>query len=139
MKTNIALFFSTAVLILLFTSCGENLTSEKLLGKWNYVKVESLHHLEEDLSDEEVAENAPSITFSKNGDLVIIWGKEVLSKGKFKVEGDIIRYTESLPNGVTRPIPYLVKKLDENNLVFETMEEQATRITARKDAAAGGQ
>lgn len=125
-------FLFSCLLCLFLVSCRHKLNPDELYGKWNYVKVESLTNPEENLSDAEVKVESPSIEFSKNGELTIIWGRRVLSKGKFTLENEIIRYVEELPGGATRPIPFLIKQLSGNQLIFETMDREGTRITAIK-------
>lgn len=120
------------IAVLFIAACTRNIKPGELYGKWNYIRVENPKNAEESLSEQEVAEQAPYIEFSENGSLVIMWGGKKLSSGKFKMEGDIIRYTESLPGGVKRPIPFAVKKLTADELVFETLEQDYTRITARR-------
>jgi hypothetical protein len=125
-------FLLTILVCPLILSCRKKIEVEKLYGEWRYVKVESLSNADENTTDEELAENSPSIKFYKNEELIIIWGNEVLSTGKFKIEGEIIRYVETLPGGATRPILFLVKKLTPRELVFETMKQEVIRVTARK-------
>lgn len=120
------------LLSILIISCGPAVSLEDLYGEWKYIQVESPKNPEESLSAQEVEQENPSITFSKDGDLIIMWGGKKLSNGKFHIEGKLIRYKENLPGGKTREFPFLIKKLTGEELIFETMEQQPTRITARK-------
>jgi hypothetical protein len=61
-----------------------------------------------------------------------MWGGKLLSYGTFRMEDNMIRYKEVLEGGTTREFPFLIKKISENRLVFETMEQDATRITAER-------
>jgi len=84
------------------------------------------------MPDDEVKANSPSIKFSGENDLVIIWGGRQLSNGKFRMEDRMIRYKENLEGGQTREFPFLVQKISADSLVFETMEHDFTRVTAVK-------
>jgi hypothetical protein len=103
---------------------------ETLYGQWNYIKVESPSNPEENLTEEELLEQVPSISFTADHNLTIMWGGKRLSYGKYRIEGNLIRYTENLGGGRTREFPFLVSKLTDKELVFETMEQNATRVTA---------
>ena len=119
--------------VCLLGSCSEDIKPEQLYGEWKYVKVENPHQNPPlVMSDEEVKAENPSIRFSKNNDLVIIWGGKRLSYGKFRMDGSMIRYKENLPGGVTREFPFLIKEITPQRLIFETMEQDATRITAER-------
>ncbi|WP_423146928.1 hypothetical protein [Rubrolithibacter danxiaensis] len=130
MKRSIYFFILLAVFWI--NSCSSGINTGDLYGEWKYLKVEELHDPSQNLSAQEVAEQSPSIRFSEDGKLVIMWGGKILSHGKFKMEGNIIRYTEDLPGGTTRPIPFLIKEINSKKLVFETMAQESTRITAEK-------
>ena len=45
----------------------------------------------------------------------------------------MIRYTEDLPGGQKREFPFLIKSLSEKELVFQTMEQNFTTVTALKE------
>lgn len=117
---------------LFLLSCSSSVDPRELYGEWEYVKILNVRSPEESTTKEEIAEESPSIRFSENNDLVIMWGGKQLSHGKFRIEGNMIRYTENLPDGKTREFPFLISELTEDKLVFETMENQATRVTARR-------
>lgn len=128
-----ALPFFTIVILLLFISCARSVKPEQLYGEWKYVKVENPNqHPPYIMPYEEVKAQSPSIQFSKSNDLVIIWGGKRLSYGTFRMEDNMIRYKEVLEGGTTREFPFLIKEISENKLVFETMEQDATRITAER-------
>lgn len=114
----------------LCVSCSRSLQLEDLYGEWKYVKVETPKNAEENVSAEELAELTPSIHFSRENDLVIMWGGKRLSHGKFRIEGRMIRYKEYLGEGKTREFPFLVSKITATELVFETMNRESTRVTA---------
>lgn len=126
------LLFLLLSLSLFMISCGGAVNPENLYGEWKYIGVESPKNPEEGLTAEELKIENPSIIFSKDGGLIIMWGGKELSNGKFHIEGKLIRYTENLAGGKTRNFPFLIKKLTGKDLIFETMEQQPTRITARK-------
>jgi len=116
--------------IFILISCGGAVKQEDLYGNWDYIKVESPSNSEENLSDQELLEAKPSISFTSSQDLTIMWGGKRLSYGKFRIEGNLIRYTENLGGGQSREFPFLISKLTDKELVFETMEQNATRVTA---------
>jgi hypothetical protein len=120
------------LVVIFFTSCSGAIKPEDLYGEWHYVKVLDIQKPSESTTPEELAAAKPSIIFTKRGDLIMIWGGKQLSKGKFRIEGKMIRYTENLPEGKTREFPFLVSELTKDQLVFETMEREGIRVTARK-------
>ncbi len=125
-------FFCCTLLLFITISSGCNRTiePEELYGEWKYIRVESPREDPPVMSDEELAAQNPSIIFTKNKDLVIIWGGEKLSHGKFRMDGQMIRYKENLAGGTTREFPFLIKSLSDQELVFETMSQELTRVTA---------
>ena len=126
------LFTVILVLIFLFlSSCSNSIAPEDLYGRWKYIMVTNSNP-EESLTVGEIRQQAPSITFSKNQELVIEWGGKRLSYGKFRMEGRIIRYTETLDGNRTLEFPFLITKLTDNELVFQTMEQEFTTVTAEK-------
>lgn len=120
------------VIALCLVSCSSSINPEDLYGEWQYINILNVRNPAESTGDEEIAAQKPSILFTKNKDLVITWGGKLLSHGKFRIDGKMIRYTENLPQGKTREFPFLVSELTEDKLVFETMESEATRVTAKK-------
>lgn len=117
----------------LLQSCTTHVNPEQLYGEWTYIKVENPNSNPPDsVTAAELAQQKPSIIFSKDNDLVIMWGGAKLSSGKFRIDKNMIRYTESLKDGNTREFPFLVSRLNEDQLVFETMEQSGTRVTAIK-------
>ncbi|HEY0668385.1 MAG TPA: hypothetical protein VGD22_09440 [Sphingobacteriaceae bacterium] len=117
---------------LCLVSCSSSIKPEDLYGEWQYINILNVHNPAESTGEEEIAAQKPSILFTKNNDLVIMWGGKQFSHGKFRIDGKMIRYTENLPEGKTREFPFLVSELTEDKLVFETMESEATRVTAKK-------
>ncbi|MDO8992964.1 hypothetical protein [Daejeonella sp.] len=118
-----------AFLLLFFSSCNNSIEQKDLYGKWNYVKVVNADP-EDITSDEELKQASPAIIFTEINDLIIEWGGKQLSKGKYKLDSKMIRYTESLEGGRTREFPFLIRKLSDNELVFQTMEKNYTLVTA---------
>jgi len=120
------------VCLLFFTaSCKSTIERKDLLGRWNYIKVVNADP-EDITSDEELKQASPAIIFTETNDLIIEWGGKQLSRGKYKLDGKMIRYTESLQGGRTREFPFLISKLSDNELVFQTMEKNYTLVTAIK-------
>ncbi len=118
---------------LLAGSCTSN--DRLLYGSWQYIGLESPHQNPPEVTPEaQVKEANASITFTKDGTFTILWADTVLSRGTFKVERDLIRITEQLPGNKTRSFPFIIKKLDETTLVFETARRDAVRVTAVRKA-----
>lgn len=120
------------ILAVTLYACKHSIKPKKLYGKWRYVKVESPRNPEENLSDDEVARANPFIEFTESGDLVMTWEGKRLSYGKFRVEGALIRYSENLPGGQKREFPFLVSRLTDDEIVFETMNQDPVRVTAKR-------
>lgn len=120
------------LIFILILSCSKNIKSEDLYGRWDYIKVDNLNP-QDTLPDGELELQSPAIIFNKNNDLIIEWGGKKLSSGKFRMEGEMIRYTEDLPGGHKREFPFLIKSLTEKELVFQTMEQNVTTITAFRE------
>jgi hypothetical protein len=123
-----------ALLILsLHSSCNQSVKPEQLFGTWRYTKVDYPNQKPAaGMSNAELRSANPSIVFSKNMELKIIWGGKLLSSGTFRMDGKMIRYKENLQNGATREFPFLVEKISSEQLIFSTMEQDASRITAQK-------
>jgi len=101
-------FILTILLTLSFASCKPSVTPEKLYGKWNYIKVEDPNANPPDsVKKTELEEQAPYILFSKNNDVVIVWGGKLLSHGKFRLDGSNIRFKEILADGKNKGISVL--------------------------------
>jgi len=116
---------------LLFLSCSGSIDPKDLYGEWNYVKVVNADP-EEITSDEELKQARPAIFFSESQELKIVWGGKQISEGKYKLDAKMIRYTETLEGGRTREFPFLISKLTDTEIVFQTMEKNYTRVTALK-------
>lgn len=120
--------------LLFFSSCGISVKPENLYGKWKYIKVQNPNASPPDsVSSDDLAAQAPSIEFSKNNQLTIVWGGKVLSHGRFHTEGQNIQYTETLADGKTRTFPFWVSKLTDKVLVFETKGTDGSRVTAVRE------
>lgn len=121
--------------IISVTSCKPALKPESLVGKWNYIKVENPYspNPPDTVSAQELADKHPYIRFSQNGVLLMMWGGRVLSHGTYKLENGNINYTEQMPDGKTRTFPFWIKKLTDTEIIFETKEDDAIRVTARKE------
>jgi len=121
-------------LIVLFASCKPAIKSSDLYGTWKYVKVENPNENPPDsVKHNELTAQSPFIKFTKSDSLIITWGGVVLSHGKFKMDGMNINYTENLSDGTTRKFPFYISKITDKDLVFETLGEHGTRVTAIKE------
>ena len=129
-KCTLSLFFFAA---LLFSACKPAIKPGDLYGKWNYTKLEKPNANPPSVEpDWKLKIEKPYIEFSKNNDLIIMWGGKILSHGKFITDGKNIRYTESLPDGKTREFPFWVMKLTDKEIVFETLGQDGSMVTATK-------
>jgi hypothetical protein len=121
-------------LVVLLTSCKPAIKSADLYGTWKYLKVQNPNETPQDsVGHDELLAQAPFIRFTKSDSLIITWGGKVLSRGKFVMDGNNINYTEILPDNSTREFPFYISKIDGKNLVFETLGEHGTRVTAVKE------
>jgi len=125
------LLSAIGIILPLLSACSNSTEPEELYGRWNYVKVENTDP-RDSLPNGELELQSPAIIFGENKDLIIEWGGKKLSSGKFRMEGKMIRYTEDLPGNQKREFPFLIKSLSETELVFQTMEQNSTTVTARK-------
>jgi len=122
------------ILIVFITSCKPAIKSTDLYGTWKYLKVANPNETPPDsVGHHELLAQAPFIQFTKSDSLIIIWGGKVLSHGKFVMDGNNISYTETLPDNSTRKFPFYISKIDGKNLVFETLGEHGTRVTAVRE------
>ncbi|EHQ29267.1 hypothetical protein [Mucilaginibacter paludis] len=129
-------FIIYSVLLIVATSaCNRVIKPDMLIGKWNYVKVENPYspNPPDTVSARELAEKSPYIELTSNGKLVMMWGGKLLSSGTYQLDKDNIIYTEHLANEQTRKILFWIKAIDENEIVFETKEDDIVRVRAKKD------
>lgn len=127
--------FCLVALTVMVLSCTPSVKQEDLYGTWKYTKVENPNQgTPNAASGDELKENDPSISFSTSDSLKMIWGGKVLSRGTFKLEYPTIAYKEQLPDGTTRNIRFLIKRFANDEIVFETMEADAVRVTAKRTA-----
>lgn len=112
-------------------SCGSPMAESDLHGRWKYLEVSNPEqrpvHVQR---GEELEAQDPSVTFSEDGRLLMIWGGKTLSQGTFKVEFPNIVYQEKMPDGKSRIIRFLVKKFEKDTLVFQTQEADPVRVKA---------
>ena len=119
--------------VLILGACTFTLDQEKLVGSWDYVEIENLNPGSEDSTTlADLRKAKPYIQFSKDNQLNIFWEGKKLSSGTYRIDGKMIRYKEDLRDGGEREFPFLVSKLSENELVFETMTSEGTKVTAVK-------
>jgi len=126
-KTTLLALFSVLLL-----SCHQGIKPGALYGDWKYTKIDKPKSDDptDTVSNADLADNAPYISFLKNNQLIIHWGGKVLSHGSFNIEGNNINYTEQLPSGQKRTFPFWVSKLDDKNIIFETLDNEGSRVTA---------
>lgn len=128
MKINI-FFISFSALVL--ASCSNAIDEDQLYGRWNYIEVKNFNP-PDSLSRDELTAQAPAIVFSIDNKLVIEWGGKQLSHGTYKMDRKMIRYTEFLEGGGKRDFPFLINELGDKVLIFQTMEQNYTRVKAKK-------
>ena len=115
------------------TACKLSIKPADIYGKWKYIKIENLDiRTTTSVTSEELESESPYIRFSKNDSALIWWGGKVLTHGSYRIEGNQIMFKEILPGGKTREFPFIVSKLDDKNIVFETTGDDAARVTAVK-------
>jgi hypothetical protein len=118
---------------LFFQACSVSVDEKKLTGTWEYIRIENLNPASQDSTTTADLKMArPFIQFKKNSELQIYWSDKVLSSGTYHVDGSMIRYKEDLSDGQQREFPFLVKKLTDDELIFETMSREGTRVFTRK-------
>jgi hypothetical protein len=118
---------------LLMSACNHSVTSTDLYGKWNYTKLEHPNQTSPGTSDSELHEQAPYIEFTKADSLRMFWGGQLLSHGTFTVDGTNIQYKEILADGSTRSFPFYISSFKDSIMVFETLGEDASRVTVVKE------
>lgn len=123
-----------SLVLILFNACKPSIVPDKLYGKWDYTKVENPNMNPPDsIAKSEIRENKPFIQFSRDQSLIIHWGDKVLSHGTFTIDGDNIIYREQLTGGKVRQFPFWVSKITSKEIVFETLGEEGSRVTAIKE------
>ena len=127
-------FIAIAAALALFTSCKNTIKRDALYGKWKYIKIENTSvSSTSNVTSEQLEAEEPYIQFSKNDSLLIWWGGKVLSHGSYKIDGEKIQVKEILADGKTREFPFIVSKLDDGNLIFETTGDDGARVTTVKE------
>jgi hypothetical protein len=128
------IFLVSLVICAFLTACKSPLKPGNLYGKWKYIKIENTDiRATTNVTSEQLEAESPYIRFSKNDSLLIWWGGKVLSHGSYKIDGDKIQVKEILADGKTREFPFIVSKLDDKNLVFETTGDDGAKVTAIKE------
>lgn len=127
------LYTILSFLAVLLNGCSYFTSEKDIIGEWKYIEIKNLHgDPRDEISTEELKNLSPSIIFSKQGDLKIMWDNKLLSNGKYVLEGNIIRFTENLPEGKTRQFPFLIVEINNHTLKFQTMVQDATIVTAER-------
>jgi hypothetical protein len=122
-----------ATLLAFFAACKPGLSPERLYGKWKYIRVEKPQSPGDSVTRFDIAEQKPNIVFNKDNTLQIYWGGKVLSHGKFSTTGQDIKYIEDLGDGKTRDFPFAVNELTDKKIIFETLGEDGSRVTAVRE------
>lgn len=121
------------ICVLACAACSLSVEQEKLVGRWDYLKIENLNPSSDDSTTAaDLKQAKPYIYFSADHKLQIYWDGKLLSSGDYKLDGKMIRYTEKLPDGGKREFPFLVSSLSDSQLVFQTMSREGTSVTAVK-------
>lgn len=116
-----------------FTACTPGLSPERLYGTWNYTRVEKPKSPGDSVTRFDIAEQKPSIVFNKDNTLQIYWGGKILSHGKYTTAGMDIKYKEDLGEGKTRDFPFSVSELTDKKIIFETLGEDGSKVTAVRE------
>lgn len=124
---------TAAILLCLLASCQLSIKPETLYGKWKYLKIENNSVAStNNVTPEQLQSEEPYIKITKDS-LMIWWGGQVLTHGTYKIDGNKIQFREIQPGGKIREFPFIVSKLDEKNLVFETKGDDGSKVTAIKE------
>jgi len=128
-------FIPLLLVVICAAACKpKTMDAAKLYGKWKYIKVENPNATPPDsVPTYRIQEDQPYIELKQTDSLKIVWGGKVLSHGKFKVTGNNIDYTETLGKGQTREFPFIVSKLTDKDIVFETNGDDGSRVTAVRE------
>jgi hypothetical protein len=126
------LFKLSIIFILFLAACNSGINKDALIGRWHY---KSYAYQNKSLNKPlvNIAAQQPYIEFKEDGTAAIYSSGKVLSSGKYQLEGKIIRFVEDLPNNQTRKIPFLIIELNENQLIFQTMDAEVKVMTAEKE------
>jgi len=126
-------FIAATILLCMLASCKLSIKIETLYGKWKYVKIEnnSVANIT-NVTSEQLEAESPYIKFTKDS-LMIWWGGKVLSHGTYKIDDNQIQFKEIQPGGKIREFPFIVSKLDNKNLVFETKGDDGSKVTAVRE------
>jgi hypothetical protein len=128
-KSLLFLFLYVAI-----TGCRPSISPDQLYGKWNYTRLENPNANPPFATPAvKLQYNHPSIEFIQQNQLIMKWKDTVLSQGKFKTQGHNIVYTEMLPDGKTRTFPFVVTKLTDKEITFETSGDEGTSVTAVRE------
>lgn len=124
---------AAAILLCMLASCRLSIKPETLYGKWKYVKIENNSVANTtNVTPEQLEAESPYIKFTKDS-LMIWWGGKVLTHGTYKIDDGQIQFKEIQPGGKIREFPFIVSKLDDKNLVFETKGDDGSKVTAVRE------
>ncbi|OOQ59196.1 lipocalin family protein [Mucilaginibacter pedocola] len=114
----------------LLASCKPALTPEQLYGTWNYTRVEKPKSPGDSLTRFDIAEKKPHIVFNQNNTIEIYSDGKVLSHGSYTIAGRDINYKEDLGDSKIRDFPFAVSELTDKKIIFETLGEGGSKVTA---------
>lgn len=117
----------------LLSACKHGVTATDLHGRWNYIKVQNPNQgPPNEVPGDELKDKAPYIEF-KGDSLRMVWGGKLLSHGTYTVDGSNIQYKEILSGGSTRVFPFYISSFEDKTMVFETLGEEASKVTVVKE------
>lgn len=119
--------------LLLFAACKPGIKPKMLYGTWKYTKLENADNPSDSMDPYLLQSKSPSISFTKNDSVIIIWSDTVLLRGNFSIDGKDININQILPGGKTRQFPFSVFKLTDKQLIFESHGEDCSKVTAVKE------
>jgi hypothetical protein len=127
------IYIPAILLLFLFSGCKSSIKPEDLYGKWKYTKIEHANADPPEMPAAQLQSESPSIEFSKDNSYVIMWGGKALSHGTFTTDGMNIRIKENLPDGTTRAFPFWVSELTDKEIVFATLGQDGSKVTAVRE------
>jgi hypothetical protein len=121
------------LLISVISACKSEMNPKLLYGKWKYVKLENPDaNPPETMPAFKLQFNHPSIEFTRDNQLIMLWKDSVISHGTYQLEKDQVKFKERLSDGSFREFPLIIKTLTDHQLVFQTNGEDGSRVTAVK-------
>jgi hypothetical protein len=119
------------LLVLFFSACQSSIKTEKLYGKWNYIRIKSNTTRPDSITSATLKTTSPYIEFTKKDSLLIYWSGGRISRGIFTTDGDSIVYKQDLDYGY-RVFPFIVKEMTDKKIIFYTKGPEGSEVTAVK-------